>query len=160
MVLCMIKKTDIKITKNIWVSHSAYVNYFKRSHNIARLIQVTLPKFQSLLNLQPNLKFRIAPIRCTQTKGLYYPDSKTVVIDCRLYQERAMVTLAHELVHAEQYKDKRLQQRKRKGRWVYFWKGEHTRKKYWDQPWEIEARRRQNKLAREVMMLIAEDMTT
>ena len=41
---------------------------------------------------------------------------------------------------------------------MYFWKGEHTRKKYWDQPWEIEARRRQNKLAKEVVMMIARDI--
>lgn len=154
----MIKKTDIKIARNIYVSYSAYSNYFKRSINIAQMIQVALPKFKELLNLQGNIKFRIAPIRCTNTKGLYFPDSKTVVIDCRLYQERALVTLAHELVHVEQYKEKRLQQKIRKGRWVYFWKGEHTRKKYWDQPWEIEARRRQNKLAKEVVMMIAQDL--
>jgi len=153
----MIKKTDIKLARNIWVSTSAFSRFNKRSISIAKLIQVTLPKFRELLHLQPGLKFRIAPIRCTSTKGLYFPDSKTVVIDCRLIQQRAIVTLAHELVHAEQYTEKRLQQKKRKGRWVYYWKGEHNRKKYWDQPWEIEARRRQNKLAHQVLNMVYEE---
>ena len=153
----MIKKTDIKIAKGIYVSHSAYVNHNKRSYNIAKMIQIALPKFRLLLALDNKIVFRIAPLK-GNTKGRYYSDTKTVEIDCRLREEKAMCTLAHELVHAEQYKQKRLQQKKRQGRYVFFWRGEPTRKKYWDQPWEIEARLRQVKLSECVATMIVKDM--
>lgn len=153
----MIRKTDIKIAKGIYVSYSAYTNYFKRSRNIAMMIQLALPKFRLLLELENKLVFRIAPLKGT-TKGRYYSDTKVVELDCRLRNEKAMCTLAHELVHVEQYKQKRLQQKKRQGRYVFFWRGEATRKNYWEQPWEIEARLRQVKLAECVATMIVKDM--
>lgn len=153
----MIRKTDIKIAKGIYVSYSAYVNHYKRSQNIAKMIQITLPKFRLLLALENKIVFRIAPLKGT-TKGRYYSDTKVVEIDCRLREEKAMITLAHELVHVEQYKQKRLQQKKRQGRYVFFWRGEATRKKYWDQPWEIEARERQVRLAECATIMIVKDM--
>lgn len=153
----MIRKTDIKLATGIYVSYSAYVNYFKRSQNIAKMIQLALPKFRLLMELESKIVFRIAPLK-GNTKGRYHSDTKVVEIDCRLRNEKAMCTLAHELVHVEQYKQKRLQQKRRQGRYVFFWRGEATRKNYWDQPWEIEARHRQVRLAECVATMIVKDI--
>jgi hypothetical protein len=153
----MIRKTDIRMSKGIWVSQLANSRHPRKVLAISKMIEVTLPYFRKLLNLRPDLEFRIAPLK-GRLHGRYNYDSKVIEINCRLTQPTALMTLAHELVHAEQYYQKRLQQKKRSGRWFYFWNGEITRKSYWNQPWEIEARQRQKELAMTVMEMINRDI--
>jgi hypothetical protein len=52
-----------------------------------------------------------------------------------------MSTLAHELVHVKQFARGELSDN------LQYWKGkDHSSTKYWEQPWEKEARKLQKKL--------------
>jgi hypothetical protein len=81
------------------------------------------------------------------------PVSKVVVIDNRLKLSHALEVLAHELVHAEQYHQGRMDWN---GGWNY-WMGTRwstnqgtTYNAYRELPWEKEAWGRQEELAKEV----------
>jgi hypothetical protein len=61
-----------------------------------------------------------------------------------------LATLAHELVHVAQYASGRLQQEFKQGprggraKWRRYWHGKFCSARYWDMPWEIEARAHQD----------------
>ena len=72
-------------------------------------------------------------------------DSRNFIIDIALYGNW-MSTLAHELVHVKQFARGELTDN------LQYWKGkDHSETKYWEQPWEKEARRLQKKLMNEYM---------
>ena len=72
-------------------------------------------------------------------------DSRNFIIDVALYGNW-MSTLAHELVHVKQFARGELTDN------LQYWKGkDHSETKYWEQPWEKEARRLQKKLMNEYM---------
>jgi len=72
-------------------------------------------------------------------------DSRNFIIDIALYGNW-MSTLAHELVHVKQFARGELTEN------LQYWKGkDHSETKYWEQPWEKEARRLQKKLMNEYM---------
>jgi len=72
-------------------------------------------------------------------------DSRNFIIDVALYGNW-MSTLAHELVHVKQFARGELTEN------LQYWKGkDHSETKYWEQPWEKEARRLQKKLMNEYM---------
>ena len=125
------------------------------------IIQVTYPSYRKLLKLGKKQIFRIAP--CRTYVGKYYSILNLVEIDCRSTEENTLVTLAHELVHAEQFQQKRLDVKKikcnktRKSEWVFYWHGQPTKNKcYWSLPWEIEARQRQSTIAQQVVEMVYE----
>lgn len=158
MLLC---KTDRKVSSNIWLSQSTL-----NSDNaifIAKLIKATIPEFRKLLKFGKDVKFRVASISKRDVTGRYWPKFKIVELDSRQSPENALLTLAHELVHAEQYYQKRLASRYgRKQGWVYYWNGEKNNSKgatfnsYMNQPWEIEAYQRQGELVNTVHKLMLE----
>lgn len=72
-------------------------------------------------------------------------DSRNFIIDVALYGNW-MSTLAHELVHVKQFARGELTEN------LQYWKGkDHSETKYWDQPWEKEARRLQVQLMTKYM---------
>ena len=72
-------------------------------------------------------------------------DPRTFILDIALYGNW-MSTLAHELVHVKQFAKKELDVA------LQYWKGkDHRDTKYWDQPWEKEARKLQFKLMKAYM---------
>jgi hypothetical protein len=95
------------------------------------------------------------PIRAKSIAGLYDSDEEMAVIDPRRCVFPLLGTLAHEMVHAEQYYQGRLQAvyEKKKKNWLHQWDGEliankgKTLNSYLKQPWEIEAYERQDILA-------------
>jgi len=159
----MIKMTDklVSTMPPIYVSQGVRSNEL-RAQNAARIIlaiENTLPAFQKLLDIPKDLKFRICTFKGT-TRGLYANDTKTVSISPMSKWENVMLTLAHELVHAEQFHTKRLAHVKvpRKGyRMAWFGsvgsKGT-TRNAYLNQPWEKEAFGRQQELADKVLEML------
>lgn len=154
-------KTDRKVSSNIWMAQSTLNN--DNAILIAKLIKATLPEFRKLLNFPKSVRFRVGPIKRGATTGRYWAQSKIIDIDCRQSPEDALVVLAHELVHAEQYHEKRLVNKwsKRKG-WVSYWNGKANNVKgttynsYMSQPWEVEAYGRQLSIVKTVheLMLI------
>lgn len=152
--MCL-NKTDRKVSSNIWLAQSALKN--DNAILIAKLIKATLPEFRKLLNFPKNVKFRVGPIKRGETAGRYWSKSKIVELDSRQSPNDALVVIAHELIHAEQYYEKRLVNKwsKRKG-WVSYWKGKANNLKgttfnsYMSQPWEVEAYYLQSPIAETV----------
>lgn len=150
-------KTDKHIGGNIYLSASALLNkrYKNRTLTIATLVNRSIDQFRKYLNFPDDVKVRIAPIK-GNVNGRYHNQSRTVEIDCKLAWDRALEVFAHELVHAEQYFEKRLIKKyeSRRG-WVHYWNGERgnrgtTYRAYRNQPWEQEAWGRQAELAEKV----------
>lgn len=154
-------KTD-KLLKKIGkhrVVAAAGTYYDKAIQNkviqIAEDLPAALEEFHKLLNFYPDVTIRIAKTKAKYNHGSYYPLSKTVVIDPRFPAARVLETLAHELVHAEQYYEGRLEMKvdDRRRRWVAYWQGQPlsnkgtTYKKYLELPHEAEAFSRQKELA-------------
>jgi hypothetical protein len=72
-------------------------------------------------------------------------DNRNFIIDVALYGNW-LSTLAHELVHVKQFARGELNES------LTRWKNKnHEKTEYWDQPWEKEARRLQNKLLEQFM---------
>lgn len=146
----MIKSTDICINakNNIYVSRDLTYGRRKRPAAVAvaeDTINGSLPVFRTLLDLPDDLVFRLARIK-GKFAGLYVSGVKTVIINPLYKQKSFLNTLAHELVHAEQFYQGRLETVfvTNKG-WLHHWKGEintnkgKTYNSYRNQPWEKEA---------------------
>lgn len=119
------------------------------------MINQSLDIFYELLSLPQDLVIRVAPLGV----GRYgrYNQEGLMEINSNLTPAKTLTTLAHELVHGEQYHQKRLSQRHLQSKgWVHHWHGTPitnkgtTYKAYRQQPWEQEAFQRQGPLAREV----------
>lgn len=158
----MIKNTDIraKSFETIYVSRQLVYGASKRTVPVKTaiaLIDKTLPEFRKLLNLPKLLVFRISRIK-GQYSGKYCSGDNVVLLSPLVKWDRLLETLAHELVHAEQYHECRLASvfTSRKG-WVHQWNGENnynkgtTYKSYLNQPWEQEAFSRQKELSDKVI---------
>ena len=157
----MIKSTDICINRKNSIYVSRDLTYGRRKRPAAvevaeATIRESLPVFRTLLDLPDDLTFRLARIK-GKYGGLYVSTMKTVVINPLYTWESFFNTLAHELVHAEQYYQGRLEHvyDKKKG-WLHHWKGEintskgKTYNSYRNQPWEKEAFERSKGLCEEV----------
>jgi len=141
----------LSTSPRILVSGSAMARR-RTSMPIVELIKLVVPMYRKLLNFDENTTFRVAAIRKANRYGQYFSSSKTVEVDCRLPVRLAMVTLAHELVHAEQYHEGRLIAKRISGRWAQYWNNEYvfvgkSYKAYRALPWEEEAFDREHDLA-------------
>jgi hypothetical protein len=142
----------------IKMSASAWYHFPKTAYPIAELIQKTESAFRGLLDFHEDTTFRVTAIRKRTKHGQYWSKLKTVELDCRLPLQTAIQTLAHELVHAEQYHQGRLvaSQSAASGDWNQYWNGEHVKvrsgyKAYRALPWEMEAFDREAELADKVI---------
>ena len=155
------KRTDRFLHDNVYLSYSTIANKRKR-HNtrvVATVVLKALPILKELLDLPDDVSVRITSIKSKTTRARYFSRARMVEMDCSSSWEAALQTLAHELVHGEQYHTGRLKLlwSDSKRRWVHEWNGEvvytagTTYKSYREQPWEVEAWSRQEKLAQMVM---------
>ena len=142
----------------IKMSASAWYHFPKTAYPIAELIKSTESAFRGLLDFAEDTTFRVTAIRKRTKHGQYWSKMKTVELDCRLPLATAIQTLAHELVHAEQYHQGRLvaSQSAASGDWNQYWNGEHVKvrtgyKAYRALPWEMEAFGREKELADKVI---------
>lgn len=101
-----------------------------------------------------DVEIRIRPIR-GNTYGLAYDKENRIEIEPRSNPRDVLEIVAHELVHMEQYKQKRLRS-DYTGR--FYWnkkafKPSKTHEEYLNEPWEIEARARAEKYINKVWPL-------
>jgi hypothetical protein len=159
----MIKSTDklVSMMPAIYVSQGVRSNKMRANNamKVVLAIENTLPAFKQLLSIPDNIKFRICTFKGS-VRGMYMNDTKTVCITPMSKWENVMLTLAHELVHAEQFHTGRLEHVKipRKG-YRFAWYGSvgskgTTRNAYLNQPWEKEAFGRQQELADKVLEML------
>jgi len=105
-------------------------------HNFSR--QLGIDRFKANITLRIHERLSLAN---SNSEGEIEPiDDRTFVIDVCLYGNW-LSTLAHEMVHLKQYLRKEIN-------WsLSQWKGkDYSNTEYWNQPWEIEARKLQHSM--------------
>ena len=151
----MIKSTDRQVVPNVYMALSCIYNPKynpEKALTVAGLVHQAMPVLYKILNVKPGVKVRVGPIKSKTMNGRYYSHARTIDIDHRMPLDKIMQTLAHEMVHAEQYDQGRLAWNGR----VQFWHGTAHHSKattynaYRALPWEAEAFDRQAGLADQV----------
>lgn len=125
---------------------------YGRVKEFAQLIEKSIPLFHSLLDFENDIIITLKPRR-GNILGIYDPNLDEVEIDPRQSDPFCLISiLAHELVHAEQYKQGRLDSEWSGYGYTYRWYDayycivEEDYNKYLP-PWEQEAYERQDGLA-------------
>lgn len=144
----MIQHSDRKISTHVWVSYAAYYKSPAQRARIdsqAALIERAMPVFYELLHIPRYVSIRIAGLKARTLRGKYVHTEKTAELSHKLANDRLLTTLAHELIHAEQYNTGKLKNEWSDCGWVHSWEGDINTNKgttyqaYRNQPWEIEA---------------------
>jgi hypothetical protein len=148
----------IKKQHNFFVTDAAWYDKkaTKKVRILAETVERVLPMVREILGLKEEDGYVvIGAIKAKRTSGCWHPCQKEARVDYRVYTvESCIETLAHELVHAQQYAQGRLTQK-----WgVFHWNstefGKHptSYKKYLALPWEVEARAK----AKEIVKILKE----
>jgi hypothetical protein len=132
---------------------------------LGELFHRLMPHFRAQLDLPENIMIRLAKTKKRANNGNWCQSEKTATIDPRtLHRFRNLSnildTLAHELVHAEQYFTDRLKVGRDdlSGKYGSFWMGSFVHSKgatynsYKNLPWEKEAFGRSGKLYMEALV--------
>ncbi len=145
-------KTDKHIGGGIYLAQSVLAGRKRnKALDVATVVNRTIDAFKHYLNVPSNLVVRITSFKGGML-GVYRSRTSTVELSYNLPWRKAMEILAHEMVHAEQFHEKRLEVDLVKGKWYYFWNGVKSNNRgttfaaYRNQPWEQEAYDRQEML--------------
>lgn len=130
------------------IKYGNYKRHLERAQYVIEIIKSHLANLQKEFDFKSNPTIRIRPIR-GETYGRIFDKSNKIEIDPRYSFRHIIETIAHELVHSEQYKQGRLVQEYDPARfdYMYSWnkmkfRNPRSHKEYWNLPWEIEARAR------------------
>lgn len=124
-----------------------YGNYkqtcLERVEKVKALIRHYMSAFKQEFDFDKNVVVHFRPIKGS-TLGRAFDSKNLIEIDPRYSYKNIIETIAHELVHSEQYKQGRL---KHKPGNVSLWNNRlvsrgTTYKQYLALPWEVEARKR------------------
>lgn len=136
----------IKKQNNLFVTDAAWYDKkdSKKVRMLADVAEKVLPAIREFLNLKEEDAYVVVgAIKAKRTNGYWMASVKEARVDFRATSVSAFVeTLAHELVHAQQYAQGRLKQKLG----VYSWNDKVVGKqptshaKYLALPWEVEAR--------------------
>lgn len=126
--------------------------YVDKANTSLDMIKMVMPIARKLLDVPNHIKVHLKPNR--RANAYYAHSERKVVIDprrCRTYVE-VIAALMHELVHAEQFKQGRLELTTKTMKWMGKPVVQETRDfvKYRAQPWEVEAFRREKELCDQV----------
>ena len=134
----------MKLTLATSIKYGNYKHLQPDAKQVFRWIKQYWNDFKDYFDFDDDVEFHVRPVR-GNTHGWYRNKTKKIEIDPRYGAKKVLDTIAHELVHAEQYKQGRLE-------WdtahcQSIWNGElhkrgTTHKQYLNRPWEIEARNR------------------
>ena len=134
----------MKLTLATSIKYGNYKDLQDDAKQVFKWIKFYWDDFKEYFEFDDDVEFHVRPVR-GNTHGWYRNKKKKVEIDPRYGPNKTLDTIAHELVHAEQYKQGRLSWDQDARQSV--WNGEvHKRgttyKLYRNRPWEIEARER------------------
>lgn len=121
-----IKKSDIKVGPNLYRSmqskyNKRHADYCERAMS---LLCDAIPFYTQHLDVPEDLMFRLGSLK-GNVKGYYNHAEKLVTVDYVAYTNNLLESLAHEMVHAEQYHQGRLESAYStvKG-WYWVWNGQ------------------------------------
>ena len=145
----------VKFSDVVHCSTTAYWTPKTQSRELAELAVKAFDEFKKLLSFPDDIKIILKTFKRDAKRGCYYSGHRIAVINPRNRTKRGFLeTMAHELVHAEQYHTGRMKDRNKTCR---EWDGqimkssEKNYQTYLNLPWEIDARSRQGLLAVQVM---------
>lgn len=143
-----------KVTISTSIKYGNYKRFLSRANEQAEFVKTVMPYARQLLTLPPLLGITVRPIR-GRVNGTCNRFLKIEMETRRKSMGDFLITLMHELVHAEQFFTGRLATG---NRWngVEYKRGT-TYKKYRELPWEVEAWDRQEQLAKDVLGLMHKD---
>lgn len=132
--------------------------YTDRCYKAVELIRMVVPIARKLLDVPTHLEVHLKPTR--RANAYYSHYHQRVVIDprkCKTFPD-IISALMHELVHAEQFKQGRLELSVRTMKWMGKPVVQETRnfEKYRAQPWEAEAFGREKELCDAVSRALRE----
>lgn len=133
----------LTVTVATSLQYGNYKQYADRVEKCKVLIRHYLEAFKQTFDFEPNVAIHIRPIKGT-TLGRAFQTKPLIEIDPRYKFKDIVETIAHELVHSEQYNQKRLKHLENNRT---IWNNQTlnrgtTFKQYWNSPWEVEARKR------------------
>ena len=139
-------KTEYTIAASLKYGYDK--KYVEKSNTSIALIKMVMPIARELLDIPSHIRVHLKPNR--KANAYYSHITRKVVIDprrCNTYVE-VIAALMHELVHAEQFKQGRLELTTRTMKWMGRVVKQETRDyaKYRAQPWEVEAFKREKEL--------------
>tara|TARA_R110000824_G_C14763681_1_gene630109 strand:- start:57 stop:512 length:456 start_codon:yes stop_codon:yes gene_type:complete len=134
----------MKSTLATSIKYGNYKRLQPRAALVFKWIRFYWDDLKEHFDFDDDVEFHVRPVRGT-TYGWYRNKKKKIEIDPRYSAKKVLDTIAHELVHAEQYKQGRLEWDAAHRQSI--WNGElhkrgTTHKQYRNRPWEIEARER------------------
>lgn len=137
--------------------------YTEFSKTVAELFELSLEAAKKFMKLPLGVSIELRPLR--KAHGLYNHRRLKIVVDPRrgdlIHKDMAtlLTTLAHELVHAEQFAEGRFSV----DAVSYQWNGQRVKLKtsydtYMKQPWEVEAFGRQEEVKNKIIDILAEEL--
>lgn len=139
------------VTTATSIEYGNYKHLKDRVEKIKSLIKFYSNLFKQEFNYNHDVTIHIRPIRGTVT-GRAFEHTNLIEIDPRGKKFESIIsTIAHELTHSEQYKEKRLVP---KDSSYSIWNNSEyrrgtTHQQYLNRPWEIEARERASKFVKD-----------
>ena len=137
--------------------------YSKTRKDFTKVCALYFVQYLNLKKSRYTLTINFVPRLYRETKvyGMTYRVANRHIVidmDSRLPLETLIGTLAHEMIHVKQFALGQLRESKTvNGMTVWMWCGKPVKKKYFEQPWEIEAYTREEDLINEIMSMIAKD---
>ena len=146
---------------NVYADSSVYFASKKRTGGLkilyanAGLLSTALTEFRKLLNFDQDVKVELDTLKGKNWYGCYDDNTRTACVRYSKSFRTMLLSLAHELVHAEQFRTGKLYFKSTGTRYVPYWCGKRNNSKdvanyYYDEPWEQEARNRQISLSTNV----------
>lgn len=134
--------------------------YTQWCKDVVSMLEIVMPLARKLVDVPLHLKIHLKPHR--RANAYYHHFSRTVVIDPRRCNTTSTLVsaLLHELVHAEQFKQGRLELGVRTMKWMGKPVVQETRNyaKYRAQPWEVEAFGREKELCDKIADMLKEKL--
>ena len=161
------KTTDRYIAPNVWVSAQIYfgskrrigssltkAEYRARLLANAKLMSIALQEFRKYLDFSKDTDIRLTSLKKWSVRGTFNGETNIASIRYRTGFKSMLETLAHELVHGEQFHQGKLKYVWDEKNWAAMWKGKKHKiammsniPAYMELPWEKEAFQHQEALA-------------
>jgi len=147
----------VLVSPGILYASKQRVSSRKSLYANARLLSMSLEELEKILTFSKDVTIVLDKIAGRNWYGAFDEYDNKAYIRYRNNFKSMLPVLAHELVHAEQFHTVRLYFKNVKGNFIPYWNGRKNTSNekanyYYNQPWEVEARYRQEILAVQVYL--------
>ena len=146
-------RNDVFVTGSVACDFKELREFYRA--NVDKFI-IAFDEIKKILKVNDDVKLLFNNIRKNSVQGMFTHNTKTIKIDLRCYDVTQIVsTIIHEMTHAQQVQDKKLvidaKSQKWNGKSIELAKSHED---YLNLPWEIEARKNEEKYINRVLTKI------